>query len=75
MKQYCRYCVHCIEGDVFFCTDDERTMSEAEIKRVNSCPNFMLTEDIITGKEYKPREPKSTESKVTEDNSEQLKLF
>lgn len=73
MKQYCRYCVHCIEGDVFFCTDDERTMSEAEIKRVDNCSNFMLTEDIITGKEYKPREPR--EPKAIEDNSEQLKLF
>lgn len=70
MKQYCRYCVHCIEGDCFFCTDDERTMSEAEIKRVNNCPNFMLTEDIITGREYAPREPKAIE-----DNSGQLKLF
>jgi len=70
MKQYCRYCAHCIEGDVFFCTDDERTMSESEIKRANNCPNFMLTEDIITGREYAPREPKAIE-----DNSGQLKLF
>jgi hypothetical protein len=61
---------------VFFCTDDERTMSEAEIKRVNNCSNFMLTEDIITGKEYKPREPREpNEPKAIEDNLEQLKLF
>ena len=67
MRQYCRYCVHCIEGDVFFCTNDERTMSEAEIKRVNNCPNFMLTEDIITGREYAPREHKSKEKQVAEE--------
>lgn len=73
MKQYCRYCVHCIEGDVFFCADDARIMSEAEIKRANNCSNFMLTEDIIAGKEYKPRKPR--EPKAIEDNSEQLKLF
>ena len=67
MRQYCRYCVHCIEGDVFFCTDDERTMSEAEIKRVNNCPNFMLTEDIITGREYASRERKPKEKQVAEE--------
>ena len=67
MRQYCRYCVHCIEGDVFFCTNDERTMSEAEIKRVNNCPNFMLTEDIITGREYAPRERKPKEKQVVKE--------
>jgi len=51
-------------------TEAERTMSESEIKRANNCPNFMLTEDIITGREYAPREPKAIE-----DNSGQLKLF
>lgn len=67
MRQYCRYCVHCIEGDTFFCTDDERTMSEAEIKRANNCSNFMLTEDIITGREYTPRERKPKEKQVAEE--------
>ena len=69
MKQYCRYCVHCIEGDTFFCTDEERTMSEAEIKRANNCINFLQTEDIITGKEYKPRE------KRNEDYQNQLSFI
>lgn len=67
MRQYCRYCVRCIEGDVFFCTDDERTMSEGEIKRANNCPNFMLTEDIITGREYAPRKRKPKEKQVAEE--------
>lgn len=67
MRQYCRYCVHCIEGDTFFCTDDERTMSEEEIKRANNCSNFMLTEDIITGREYTPRERKPKEKQVVEE--------
>jgi hypothetical protein len=42
-------------------------MSEAEIKRVNNCPNFMLTEDIITGREYTPRECKPKEKQVAEE--------
>lgn len=67
MKQYCRYCVHCIEGDAFFCTDDECTMSEAEIKRANNCPNFILTEDIITGREYAPRKCKPKGKQVVEE--------
>ena len=67
MRQYCRYCVHCIEGDVFFCTYGEHTMSEAEIKRANNCLNFMLTEDIITGREYIPRERKPKEKQVVEE--------
>jgi hypothetical protein len=41
-------------------------MSEAEIKRANNCPNFMLTEDIITGREYTPRERKPREKQVAE---------
>lgn len=73
MRQYCRYCVHCIEGDVFFCTDDERTMSEAEIKRANNCPNFMLTEDIISGKPYNPRRKYDRKTEPEEIN--QLSLW
>ncbi len=61
MKQYCRYCVHCIESEPYFCTDDERILSESQIKRPNNCINFALTEDVITGREYKPREPKAAD--------------
>jgi superfamily II DNA helicase RecQ len=71
VAQYCRYCVHCIEGDVFFCTDEEKTMTESQIKRSNNCINFQLTEDILTGKEYKPREKQDTE----QSNAAQMMLF
>lgn len=71
MAQYCRYCVHCIEGDVFFCTDEERTLTESQIKRPNKCINFQLTEDIISGKEYKPRE----KAKIEPNNAAQLSFI
>lgn len=74
MKQYCRYCVFCFEADAYCCSNhpkgDEPYWTEKQIKRANNCPNFIQTEDIITGREYRPREPKEKE-----DDSEQLKLF
>lgn len=67
MKQYCRYCAHCFEGDGFGCSNhpkgEQPHWTEEQIKRANNCPNFALTEDIITGREYKPREYKPREHK------------
>jgi hypothetical protein len=42
-------------------------MSELEIKRTNNCPDFMLTEDIITGREYTPREHKPRKKQTAEE--------
>ena len=60
MTQYCRYCAFCFEADDFRCSNHpkgkEPHWSEADIKRANRCPNFSLTDDIITGREYRPRE-------------------
>lgn len=74
MKQYCRYCVFCFEADGYCCSNhsqsDEPHWTEKQIKRANNCPNFIQSEDIITGRTYKPRKPKEKE-----DDSEQLKLF
>ena len=68
MHQYCRYCAYCIEGDCFYCTEHEEVLSERQIRRVNHCKNFTLgIDDIITGRQYKPRKPKKVEG-------EQLKL-
>lgn len=32
MKQYCRYCVFCFEGDVFYCSDHDEVLNEGKIK-------------------------------------------
>jgi hypothetical protein len=69
MKQYCRYCVFCFEADDFGCSNHpkgkEPHWSENDIKRENHCKNFVLSDlgDVITGKQYKPREykPRSKE--------------
>ena len=60
MKQYCRYCAHCIEGDCYYCTDHEKVLTEAQIKRENRCADFALSDlgDIITGRQYAPRAPR-----------------
>ena len=80
MKQYCRYCVHCCEGDGFICNDHPsrriRHLTEEEIKRENRCPNFDLTDDVITGKEYRPREYRPREHRtMNEDEPMQLSFF
>ena len=58
MKQYCRYCTFCCEGDCYYCTAYDKTLNDEQIKRPNKCKKFAQTDDIITGKIYKPREPK-----------------
>ncbi len=56
MKQYCRHCAFCIDSEPFYCTNKEQLMSEAQIRRANTCSDFALAdEDIISGKPYNPR--------------------
>ena len=61
-RQYCRYCAFCFEADDFRCSNhprgEEPHWTEEQIKRVNNCPNFSLSDDVITGKEYHPRPQK-----------------
>ena len=67
MKQYCRYCAFCFEGDGFFCsnspdnTEPDKYMTEEQIKRVNHCKDFELSAlgDVISGRQYQPRKKKS----------------
>ena len=56
-KQYCRYCAFCIDGDALYCTNFDKILTEAQIKRPNKCKDFALSElgDIETGKPYQPR--------------------
>lgn len=62
MRQYCRYCAHCFEADDYRCSNHpkgkEPHWTEEQIKRVNKCPNFELSDDIITGRSYRPRRSK-----------------
>lgn len=60
MKQYCRYCAFCFEGDVFFCGEHDKVLSERSIKRENHCSDFVLSElgDVESGRQYKPRKEK-----------------
>ena len=44
MKQYCRYCVNCIYGDVVWCDEINKMMSESQAKRVNHCKHFVFNE-------------------------------
>ena len=61
MTQYCRYCVYCFEADDYRCSNHPKGIephwTEADIKKVNKCKNFVLSDlgDIITGRPYRPR--------------------
>lgn len=70
MKQYCRYCSHCVYGDVVYCEVLNDTMSEKKAKSVNKCKHFELNEiDVFNiNKTYKPKEHKRKEI-------EKIKLF
>lgn len=67
IKQYCRYCAFCFEADQYRCSAEingqQLYMTERDIKRPNKCPEFKLSElgDVITGRQYKPREKKEAE--------------
>lgn len=63
MKQYCRYCAFCFEGDCYYCSALKKPLGDEQIKRPNKCKEFALLNDVITGKEYKPREHKSEHNK------------
>ena len=81
MKQYCRYCVYCCGADEYRCINhpkgEQTRWTESDIKKVNHCPNFVLTDDVITGKQYKPREykPKNHESESQNTEEPQLSFF
>lgn len=66
MKQYCRYCNHCIVGDVVYCEVLKITMSEEKAKRVNRCKEFVFNEiDVFDlEKRYKPRKTKMKQRRL-----------
>ncbi|MBR6030184.1 MAG: hypothetical protein IKP40_13960 [Clostridia bacterium] len=66
MKQYCRYCAFCCYGDVAYCTEFDRPMSDAQIKRANQCERFALSGlgDVETGRQYQPREERFDDGQI-----------
>ena len=78
MKQYCRYCAFCFEADDFRCSNHPKGLephwSEEQIKRPNRCTNFALSDDVITGKQYRPREAQTRRPLKAYDGCEQLEL-
>ena len=53
MKQYCRYCAFCFEGDVFYCGNHDEVLNEGKIKRVNHCKDFAFTEEDCFNPDHK----------------------
>lgn len=69
MKKYCRYCVYCVSGDCYYCTEHKK-----ELRRINTvtkCKDFVFSElgDVDSGKQYRPRQEKKNR------NIKQLSLF
>ena len=71
MKQYCRYCANCCYGDVVWCDELKKIISETAAKTVNHCKHFIFCEvDVFNPlHKYKPIQKRE---KV--DNG-QLELF
>lgn len=75
IKQYCRYCAFCSYGDIAYCGEYDKTMSDSTIRRENHCKRFAYSElgDVETGKQYQPRREKTQEEIDLIKN--QVKLF
>lgn len=53
MKQYCRYCGFACDGDVYYCTEKDKMLSESMLKRTNHCKSYGdCGMDLITGKDH-----------------------
>ena len=56
MKQYCRYCYLCCEGDAYYCAEKGKILSESQLIRANNCSYYQYCGiDIITGKDHVER--------------------
>lgn len=74
MKQYCRYCSHCIQGDCFYCTVFDMELTEQRIKQLNKCKEFNLCElgDVESGRQYKPRKLREPSIELPQITFEEL---
>lgn len=72
MKQYCRYCVYMVCGDVNYCKVKKKTFAKRTIKSINHCKDFEFNpmDSLFENKnDYKP---KKTAEKT---KGEQLSIF
>lgn len=71
MKQYCRYCYLCCDGDAYYCTEKAKILSESQLLRANNCPHYAYCGiDIITGKDHVERHVINK----ADNGSEQIKM-
>lgn len=70
MKQYCRYCAYAVYGDVVWCDELDKIISESSAKTPNNCKSFAFCElDVFNPeRKYKSRE-------VNKDEESQILLF
>lgn len=57
MRQYCRYCSWIIVGDVCYCQELNKILTEQQVCHTNTCRSFdFFPEDALgTGHMYTPR--------------------
>ena len=58
MKQYCRYCAFCVNGDAYYCTLKEELLRPSYVKHANRCKGYTQSSlgDVDSGRQYRPRE-------------------
>lgn len=73
MKQYCRYCGFCSEGDVYYCSAKSKVLPASALIRPNNCNDYGdCGIDIVTGKEHEPKDQKKRKKPV--EDGEQMKI-
>ena len=80
VRQYCRYCIHMVCGDVNYCDMHKQGYSDAQIKRTNRCKDFELCTIDALGenpREYEPREykPRARKEANESERGVQTSLF
>ena len=55
MKQYCRYCSWCVNGNAYYCGCHDELLKRVD--KATQCKDFVLSElgDVDTGRQYTPR--------------------
>lgn len=74
MTQYCRYCCYLVCGDASYCTEQERTMSDAAAKAPNRCHNFAFNPIDAFGENEKGYQARGPAKKKRQCDG-QLSLF
>lgn len=73
MKQYCRYCAHCICGDFPYCEEKEELLSEKQMIWQNRCTLFHFC-DIAADNPDLRYKPKNRKQRLEDAKQLQLEL-